>query len=30
MMLDTDEVIDLSSFDKAMEILEQHDVAFAD
>jgi len=29
-MLDTDEVIDLSSFDKAVEILQRHDVAFAD
>ncbi len=28
-MLDTDEVIDLSSFDKAVEILERHDVAVA-
>ena len=28
-MIDTDEVIDLSSFDKAVEILGKHDVALA-
>jgi len=28
-MIDTDEVIDLSSFDKAVEILGKHDVEFS-